>query len=637
MKKYLPLVLAALVWTGLPSEAQTISGCASVAVNQIAKSTNKVKLQADIDCFEKAVTTARESQRLRQNRLNQLAPVVTPAPVPTPTPTPTPVKLSGVLDEGDSISILWGGNHTGIYTGLHPDVKFSGKAVGGSSLGSMAARFEADAAEHPQLVTILIGANDIPAVGLDWYQYKTPEQYTVDLFNYTTKWKATGAKVLVGTILPQCIPNADNVRTNNNADAINKIIRASKVIDGVIDYAADPEMGDKNAPCGKVLYNDGLHPSDGGSNFSGGQGKLARVYDAAVDKALGIPAHATATAPVTTGPEGIESITPIASNFDIKSFISPGYGVVPPSNVPDVVGAFRFICQPGQMNYDDPILYPGVKGGSMHLHQWYGNTEAKYDSTYPSIRATGESTCSNKLNRSAYWIPAMMNSQGLVIKPDYLSIYYKRIPKDSPGCFLAADKGCVDLPAGLKVVSGYDMKRMGQTQNENLTFSHRCISPDKPSVHRSNLADAIADCGGEGQIMAAINFGNCWNGKLDSPDHRSHLVHPQYIGNSYSECPATHPYLIPELTQQIAYTIKKSDGQVYFSSDRTGGMNMQGGTTFHADYMEGWEPTVRATWERTCINQMLNCSDGVLGDSTMLLRGNNSYTAEPRLVEAPKR
>ena len=40
-----------------------------------------------------------------------------------------------------------------------------------------------------------------------------------------------------------------------------------------------------------------------------------------------------------------------------------------------------FICTAGQMNYDDPILYPGVKGGSPHLHQWYGNTAGNYAST----------------------------------------------------------------------------------------------------------------------------------------------------------------------------------------------------------------------------------------------------------------
>ncbi len=301
------------------------------------------------------------------------------------------------------------------------------------------------------------------------------------------------------------------------------------------------------------------------------------------------------------------------------------------------MGAFRFICTPGQINYDDPVLYPGVKGGSPHLHQWYGNTNGNYSSTYATLRAAGESTCSNKLNRSAYWVPALMNGAGKVIQPDYLSIYYKRHADGDPACLRESAKGCVGLPSGLRVVSGYDMKRMGQAQPENDTFHHRCISPGKPSVHRKTLAKAVADCGGAGQIMTAINFGNCWNGALDSADHRSHLTHAQHIGQAYAQCPATHPYVIPELTQQIAYTIDAGDGAIAFSSDLMPGMTLTGGSTFHADYMEAWDPPTRATWEGNCIGKMLNCSDGELGDGTMLKRGALPLLASPRLVDAPGR
>jgi hypothetical protein len=334
-------------------------------------------------------------------------------------------------------------------------------------------------------------------------------------------------------------------------------------------------------------------------------------------------ASPTPTAPPTPSAQP-SSVTAIASNFAREPLIVTGYdhglpGNVPQSMAPDVVGAFRFICTASQMNYDDPILYPGVKGGSPHLHQWYGNTDGNYASTYATLRASGDSTCSNILNRSAYWVPALMNAAGKVITPDYLSIYYKRRPASDPMCLKESAKGCVALPTGLRVVSGYDMKRMGQAQPENDTFTHRCVSPGKPSTHRKTLAEAINDCGGVGQIIAAINFGSCWNGQLDSADHRSHLVHPTYKGQSYAECPATHPYIIPELTQQIAYTITADDGDVWFSSDRMNGMTMAGGSTFHADYMEGWDPPTRDTWERECINKML------------------SYTSPQRLVTPPSR
>jgi hypothetical protein len=331
------------------------------------------------------------------------------------------------------------------------------------------------------------------------------------------------------------------------------------------------------------------------------------------------------------------AVTPIASNFDITSLIGPGAHNPVPSGKPDNVGAFRFICTAGQMNYDDPIMYPGVKGGSMHLHQWYGNTEGNYTSTYASLRANGDSTCSNKLNRSAYWVPALMNAAGKVIVPDYMSIYYKRLPDGDPECLLESAKGCVGLPTGLRVVSGYDMKRMGQPQPENATFTHRCVADGNPQIDRGTLAEAIADCGGAGQIMSAITFGACWNGQLDSADHRSHLTQAKYVGQTYPQCPSTHPYIIPQLRQQLAYTIERGDGDVWFSSDHMNGMTMPGGSTFHADYMEGWDPATRATWERRCIGQLLNCSDGELGDGTMLKRGVLTYLAAERLIGAPAR
>lgn len=335
------------------------------------------------------------------------------------------------------------------------------------------------------------------------------------------------------------------------------------------------------------------------------------------------------------------AVTPIASNFDTASLVGSGFerngSFVPPSARPDVVGAFRMICTSGQLNYDDPILYPGVKGGSPHLHQWYGNTVGDYASTYARLRAAGDSSCSNRLNRSAYWVPALLNAAGKVIQPDYVSLYYKRRPAGDPECLRIAAKGCVGLPTGLRAVSGFDMARMGEEQPENATYSFRCISPGKPSEHRGTTAAALADCGGSGQIAASIHFGDCWTGTLDSADHRAHLGSGSYGSWGYYRCPAAYPFVIPQLTQTVAYTIAPTDGEVWFASDRMNGMRMPGGATFHADYMEAWDPPTRVAWERECVGKLLNCSDGELGDGRMMKRGGLTYKAATRLINAPAR
>jgi hypothetical protein len=54
-----------------------------------------------------------------------------------------------------------------------------------------------------------------------------------------------------------------------------------------------------------------------------------------------------------------------------------------------------------------------------------------------------------------------------------------------------------------------------------------------------------------------------------------------------------------------------------------------GGTTFCVDYMEGWEPTVRATWESLCIGKLLNCAVGEFGDGIMLKREPLPVLASP--------
>lgn len=340
-------------------------------------------------------------------------------------------------------------------------------------------------------------------------------------------------------------------------------------------------------------------------------------------------------------PAGAEQVgaPPAPRALDRAALIVPGYdhglpGNRPPAGAAGDQGAFRFICAPGHLNHDDPILYPGVRGGSPHLHQWYGNLRGDHRSNYETLRREGDSSCSNALNRSAYWVPALVNAAGKVISFDYASVYYKREPDGSPLCALIAREGCAALPTGLRAVSGYDMNRMGKPQPENMTFGFRCISHQ---VDRRTIMEAVADCGGAGQVMAGVQFGPCWNGELDSPDHRSHLAAPRYQGQAYPECPRTHRKLIPTLTQQVAYTITREDGEVHFASDRMGGMAMPGGATFHADYMEAWDPATRDTWMRLCIGRRLNCADGELGDGTMLKRGPLPLRAAPRLLEAPGR
>lgn len=334
----------------------------------------------------------------------------------------------------------------------------------------------------------------------------------------------------------------------------------------------------------------------------------------------------------------------IPSNFDINKYLVPSWGTgdIPSTMAPDVVGAFRFICSPGQVLADDPIVYPGQPGRS-HLHQFFGNTAANANSTYASLRTTGDSTCNNMLNRSAYWMPAMMNGRGRVVRPDYVAVYYKRRPVNDPECLRLAVKGCRDVPRGLRYVFGYNM-----ATGEGGGFYFNCDGPTATPGHYADIIDAAKACPIGNRLGAVIDAPQCWDGKnLDSADHRSHMAYPGYGGWGYLKCPDTHPYAIPAFTLGAWYTVdadldrsgewRPSMPTWSFSSDNMPGMEAKRpGSTMHADWFGAWDDDVKKMWTDNCIDKLLNCSGGDLGNGKQLRMFDSfSWYANPRVVDPP--
>lgn len=314
-------------------------------------------------------------------------------------------------------------------------------------------------------------------------------------------------------------------------------------------------------------------------------------------------------------------------------------GVMPRPADKNDVGAFRVTLQPTDYGFNDSILYPGVKNGSPHGHSNYGVYGIDENTTTESLLKEWKGGY-NPLLGSAYWAPWLQRiKDGKIIQYDYVNVYYKRYGINDPRCYKEAAKGCIPLIHGIRMIAGYDMKRMHEVQPEYMKHvAHRCISSDKKAIDRQTLAEAIADCQGSGDLVTAIAFPSCSDGRKDSPNHRDHLAYSGYYGNSYAECPSTHPYSMTGLTQLVKYTIEADDGPVAFSSDVTPGMPaMIPGTTFHADYVFGLRKEVEDGIER-CLNGHLSCSSGDLGDTTQL-KAPATFTlkANPRVIDPPKR
>ena len=355
------------------------------------------------------------------------------------------------------------------------------------------------------------------------------------------------------------------------------------------------------------------------------------------------------TQPTTTvgvdvlSPNGAAGEKDIADNFDISTALEAGPGV-PIDNGGDPLGAFRFFCLPGQVLKDDPVALPGQPGAS-HLHQFIGNTGANANSTYASLRTSGGSTCDNRgqptaLNRSSYWMPAMLDGMGNVVRPDTVLVYYKQLPASSPYCGApdATHTGyCTALPNGIRFIFGYNMKTMTGGPTDTGSWDYWALTFECTDRSRNQLASVngvyhtipevvAAGCPAGAWLKVGLDAPTCWDGKnLDVADHRSHVVYASGVGVGASgqrACPLDHPYRLPGIAYSWFFNTDANflAGRWRLSSDdmlaQMTGKPVVAGTTLHMDYFEAWSPIAKARWIQNCINRHLTCSNMELGDGT---------------------
>jgi hypothetical protein len=187
--------------------------------------------------------------------------------------------------------------------------------------------------------------------------------------------------------------------------------------------------------------------------------------------------------------------------------------------------------------FDDPIVFPGQPGMS-HLHQFFGNLGTNAHSTYANLRTSGDSTCSGPnfpLNRSGYWMPALQDGLGNVVRPNYLVVYYKRFPKAHIACTDSRfSSGCTAIPDGLRMIAGADMHNPSAPKDVTWECSTANGSGEQAkdangNVRFGSMAEALAICPTDGkwQVVMGMSFPTCWDGVyIDSPDHRSHVAFP---------------------------------------------------------------------------------------------------------------
>ena len=266
------------------------------------------------------------------------------------------------------------------------------------------------------------------------------------------------------------------------------------------------------------------------------------------------------------------------------------------------IGSFRITCDFSHMSFDDPIVYPGQLGKS-HLHAFFGNTGTSASSTESSLASTGNSTCNGGIaNRSAYWVPAMIDTgDGAPVRPRLVIVYYKT------GYDGVNPSDVHPMPPGLRMISG----EPNRSTPTDLPVNYTCIGPITNSGHTFNIP---TDCPPGSEVWATVIFPQCWDGvNLDSPDHRSHMSF------AYRGCPASHPVALPQVAFNVIYPVTSADAvkRWRLSSDAYDA-SKPGGYSLHGDWFNGWRPDIMQAWINNCDRASRDCRANLLGDGREL-------------------
>lgn len=228
-------------------------------------------------------------------------------------------------------------------------------------------------------------------------------------------------------------------------------------------------------------------------------------------------------------------------------------------------------CQPSHTANDDPIVFPGAPGFS-HPHEFFGATTTNASSTAADL-ADGDTTCENRHDTAAYWVPALFDGDTRV-PPDKLVAYYRTGRGIDPAAVQP-------WPLGLKMLAG-DPRIEGP--QSVATAAWTCGASD-------HLTPEPRQCSPRAPLAMRLTFPDCWDGvNLDSVDHRRHVAY-----SVDGDCPADQPVPIVQLILAVRYAFFDDPASLRLASGAT--------TTVHGDVLNGWSDDELAHLTRLCLER----------------------------------
>jgi hypothetical protein len=385
-------------------------------------------------------------------------------------------------------------------------------------------------------------------------------------------------------------------------------------------------------PCTPTFFN-AVDPAPGQKKQCDvASGPAVVVPPPVTDHHAGLPVDAASLAAAQASLQpGVDTVELDAANpamhggVDLSQTFTGRRPQWPDSDYEARFGDFRTNCNTAWIDYTDPIVLNGQVGAS-HLHEGSGNTKLDAFSVSATIRTRNspKGSCrGGSINFSGYWVPSMLNGpigNGSVVVQDQSGdagwlLYYK--PGDAPYWYQGPD--VTALPLGLKMVKG----TATATARTGLPIFH-CVSEfsgaEYPAGNNSDelpencpatMPGGMPGAGEPVRLWMNIPFDQCWDGvNLDSPDHKSHMTSLVWNQAGYDatkgagspgaqqyKCPDDHPIILTKVTiipiWRIGSYAASTAGwhlasDVYLNSNPTA----PHGWTGHADWMNGWDPTI---------------------------------------------
>ncbi|WP_250036780.1 DUF1996 domain-containing protein [Paractinoplanes maris] len=287
----------------------------------------------------------------------------------------------------------------------------------------------------------------------------------------------------------------------------------------------------------------------------------------------------TSTPPANTGAGWVE-VDQAAWKAQVAEFTAMKPKAI--TGNPVRVAEFNASCTVSHSLADDPIVLPGLPGGS-HMHSFLGNDSTDAFTTADTLLKNAGSSCKPLEDRSAYWIPSLLEN-GKAIEPHGVTVYY--------GSRLSDTTKTMPFPQGFRMIVG-DAKRQVATP-KGAPGQFWCAGAGG-EVGRSADGNWPV-CAKTAELTFQLTFPDCWDGvHLDSPDHKSHVGPADGSG----QCSGKFPVAIPSLSFVIGYPTSGSDAGFKLSSGNASSM--------HGDAFFAWDNAALGHRVKDCIVQKAKC------------------------------